>query len=331
MSRREPHVEFAILGAGALGTILGAHLARRGRRVAMLATPRRAAEIAARGLRIRGLEHFDQPVAAFADAGRCAGADVLIVATKAIDTPAALRALRDLPVGIALSIQNGIDKDRFLAEAFGRERVLGAIANTSGERSSGGEVLFTRNELIAIGELSGEAGERAPRVAAALEDAGIRAAAVPDIVALEWAKFASWAGLMLLSITLRAPTAAFLADPRALRLLAAIVREVGALAAAEGVVPTDRSTLPVATICAASDDEAVAAIRRWAADLAVRAPQHRVSSLQDLDARRPLELEETLGYALRLARRHGLALPRLETLVPLSLAIDAVNRMRGAG
>ena len=328
---REPQFEFAILGAGALGTILGAHLARRGRRVAMLATPRRAAEIAARGLRLRGLASFDQPVAAYSDASRCAGADVLIVATKAIDTPAALRPLRDLPVGVALSIQNGIDKDRFLADAFGRERVLGAIANTSGERSSGGDVLFTRNELIAIGELNGEAGERAQRVAAALEDAGIRAAAVADIVGLEWAKFASWAGLMLLSITLRAPTAAFLADPRALRLLAAIVREVGTLAAAEGVALTDRSTLPVATICAASDDEAVAAIRRWATDLAARAPHHRVSSLQDLDARRPLEIEETLGHALRLARRHALALPRLETLLPLALAIDAVNRMHGAG
>ena len=331
MGMREPQVEFAILGAGALGSILGAHLARRGRRVAMLATPRRAAEIAAGGLRIRGLASFDQPVEAYSDASRCAGTAVLIVATKAIDTPAALRPLRGLPVGVALSIQNGIDKDRFLADAFGPERVLGAIANTSGERSGGGDVLFTRNELIAIGELTGEAGERAQRVVAALEDAGIRAAAVADIVALEWAKFASWAGLMLLSITLRAPTAAFLADPRARRLLVAIVREVGALAAAEGIAVTDRSTLPVATICTASDDEAVAAIRRWATDLAARAPQHRVSSLQDLDAGRPLELEETLGHALRLARRHGLALPRLETLVPLALAIDAVNRLRGTG
>ena len=331
MNPQEPRFEFAILGAGALGTILGAHLARRGHRVAMLASERRAAEIAARGLRIRGLANFEQPVAAFADATRCAGADVLIVATKAIDTPAALRALRGLPVGVALSIQNGVDKDRFLAEAFGRERVLGAIANTSGERSSDGDVLFTRNELIAIGELDGEAGERAQRVAAALDAAGIRAAAVANIAALEWAKFASWAGLMLLSITTRAPTAVFLADPRAVLLLAAIVREVGRLAAAEGVTLTDQSTLAVATICAAPDDEAVIPIRRWAADLAARAPRHRVSSLQDLDARRPLEIEETLGHALRLARRHGLTLPRLETLVPLALAIDAVSRAPGAG
>lgn len=331
MAKRDSRFEFAVLGAGALGTILGAHLARRGHRVAMLASPRRAAEIDAHGLRIRGLEHFDQPVTAFPDAARCGSADVLIVATKAIDTPAALRALRGLPVGVALSIQNGIDKNRFLADAFGRERVLGAIANTSGERSSSGDVLFTRNELIAIGELDGSAGERAQRVAAALDGAGIRAAAVTDIGSLEWAKFASWAGLMLLAITTRAPTAAFLADPRSLRLLTAVVREVGRLAAAEHAALTDRSTLPVATICAVSNDEAVEAIRRWGADLAVRAPSHRVSSLQDLDARRPLEIEETLGHALRLARRHGLNLPHLQTLVPLALAIDAVNRVPGTG
>ena len=318
--------DFAILGAGALGSILGAHLARRGHSVALLATARRAAEIEARGLRIRGLEVLAPAVAVFTDATRCAGAEVLIVATKAIDTPAALRPYRSLPIGVALSIQNGIVKDEHLAAAFGRERVLGAIANTSGERLPDGEVLFTRNELIAIGEPNGGIGARAPRIAAALQDSGIRAEAVADIRSLEWAKFAAWAGLMALSITTRAPTAHFLADPAAVRLLIAMVREIGALASAEGVAMTDRSTLPIATICAGAEEDALAPIRALAADLARRAPEHRMSSLQDLDARRPLEIEETLGYALRLAQRRGVAMPRLATLYPLAVAIDAVNR-----
>ncbi len=41
-------------------------------------------------------------------------------------------------------------------------------------------------------------------------------------------------------------------------------------------------------------------------------PTHRLSTLQDLEAVRPLELDETMGYAVRLAEQHDLSLPLLE-------------------
>jgi 2-dehydropantoate 2-reductase len=47
--------EFAILGAGALGSILGAHLARAGHDVVLLARGRRAEQITADGVAIEGL------------------------------------------------------------------------------------------------------------------------------------------------------------------------------------------------------------------------------------------------------------------------------------
>ena len=45
-----PEFDFAILGAGAIGSILGAHLARAGQRVAMLARGSRAAHLERHGL-----------------------------------------------------------------------------------------------------------------------------------------------------------------------------------------------------------------------------------------------------------------------------------------
>ena len=53
-----PEFEFAVLGAGAIGSILGAHLARAGHRVVMLARGRRAEQIRAEGLRLTGLADF---------------------------------------------------------------------------------------------------------------------------------------------------------------------------------------------------------------------------------------------------------------------------------
>src|SRR6185312_17549394 len=49
-SSAQSEYEFAILGAGALGSILGAHLARAGHSVVMLARGRRAQQIQSEGL-----------------------------------------------------------------------------------------------------------------------------------------------------------------------------------------------------------------------------------------------------------------------------------------
>ena len=86
--------EFAILGAGAIGSILGAHLARAGCSVVMLARGRRGQQIEREGLRIRGLAQIALPVPVVLDPARLAGAEVLIVATKAIDTAKSLEPLR---------------------------------------------------------------------------------------------------------------------------------------------------------------------------------------------------------------------------------------------
>ena len=116
------------------------------------------------------------PVRVIIDPTELAGAAVLIVATKARDTAASLEPLRHARIDLAFSIQNGILKNELLAAAFGADRVLGALANTSGELLGSGEVLFTRNVNILIGEVAGGVSSRVERVANAIDAAGVRAA-----------------------------------------------------------------------------------------------------------------------------------------------------------
>ncbi len=218
--------EFAILGAGALGSILGAHLTRAGHSVAMLARGRRADQIRAEGLRITGLSEFATPVETLSDPGQLRSARVLIVAMKTPGTAEALATLRQASVELALSVQNGPMKNELLAHALGAEHVLGALADTSGELLSGGEVLFTRNVNIMLGELLGPVSPRAQRVAENIDSSGVRAIAVPEIQSLEWSKFAAWVGLMALSVTTRNATWRYLTDPGSALVLARLVRDV---------------------------------------------------------------------------------------------------------
>ncbi len=320
-------VEFAILGAGAIGSIIGAHLARSGRSVLMLARARRAQQIERSGLRIRGLAEFSQAVPVLVEPRLLRAAAVLVVATKTGGTEAALAPLRGASIGTALSIQNGLMKNDQLAAVFGRATVLGALADTSGELLPSGEVMFTRNANLYVGELDGGDSARARRIAATIDASGIRATVAANIQSLEWSKFAAWAGLMALAVTTRAPTWRYAVDPGAALVLVRLLREVGRLAKARGIELSDESVLPVAALCRGSEQQAVAAIRRFGDELKSGAPEHRMSTLQDLEAGRSLEVEETLGHAVRLAQDSNVPAPLLSAFYALVAALD---RMRGS-
>jgi ketopantoate reductase len=63
----------------------------------------------------------------------------------------------------------------------------------------------------------------------------------------------------------------------------------------------------------------------------LKAPGHRMSSLQDLEAGRPLEIHETLWYALRKATQHGVPLPLVEAFYHVVSAIDRTRMQRAPG
>ena len=119
MTSTHPEYEFAILGAGALGSILGAHLAGAGHSVVMLARGRRAEQIQSEGLRINGLSDLTIRVPTLMDPKVLHSASVLIVAMKTPGTVDALANLKHVRFDVALSIQNGPLKNELLADAFG--------------------------------------------------------------------------------------------------------------------------------------------------------------------------------------------------------------------
>ena len=318
--------EFAILGAGAMGSILGAHLARAGHSVALLARGRRAEQVRSEGLRVSGLAQFSAPVQVIDDPAQLRETQVLIVATKAIGTAQSLKPLAGAKIGYAFSIQNGVLKNELLQAAFGADHVLGALANMSGELKSSGEVLFTRNVSLQIGALQGGVPEAVRTLAETIDSSGVRSAAVPNIAAQEWSKFAAWVGMAGVAITTRAVTWKYLVDPDAALVLVRLVREMRDLAARAGVSFTDDVVFPVATLCTGTEEAAVRLLNGIGAGFRDHSPEHRLSAHQDIDAGRPLEVEETLGHAARTALRQGLSLPLLDAVYRIAAAIDRTSR-----
>lgn len=319
--------EFAILGAGPIGSILAAHLARAGHSVIVVARGERARAVARDGLRIKGLADFAVPVEVVSEPAQLQAADTLIVAIKTPGTDAALERLRHVRVGATLSIQNGVLKNELLARTFGADRVLGALADTSGELLPSGDVLFTRNVSLPLGELAGGISERARRIAGMIDQAGVRSTAVADIVSQEWSKFTVWLGLVSMAVTMRSASWRYLTDRDCAQVLVRLVREVAAVASAQGIaLGAGAATLPLPTILEASEQDAIVAVLKAGEQMRSRAPDHRMSALQDLEAGRPLEVAETFGYAVAKARELGLSLPLLESFHHVVTAIDRIRR-----
>lgn len=315
--------EFAIVGAGALGSILAAHLVRSGRSVVLLARGVRAKHVQEHGVRIQGLSDISTPVQVLTDPSQLREAGTLIIATKTPGSEDTLAQLRHVQVDSALSIQNGVMKDELLAATYGSNRTLGALADTSGELLAAGDVLFTRNVNLFIGELSGEMTDRGRSLVKTIDDAGVRATLVPDIVSREWSKFVCWVGFVSLALTTRVQTWRFSSDPDSALLMVRLTREVASLAKALGIPLTeDRALLPIRTVLDAPEAEAAEAVRKIGVEYQSKAPEHRLSALQDLLAGRPLEIHETLGYVVRKAKAMNLPMPLLDNFYSLVSAID---------
>jgi 2-dehydropantoate 2-reductase len=306
-------MKYAILGAGALGSILGAHLARAGHEVTMLARGERARVLQRQGLVLNGLAQIKVRCAVLDDPRRLRDTDTLIIATKAIDTASSLEPLRDLKVDTAFSVQNGVLKNELLATVFGYSRVLGAMADFSGELLANGEVKFTRNVLLHIGEEKGGTSPRVDAIVTAIDSAGVRCQAAPDIRTREWSKFAGWIAQFPLAVLTRQITWKYQMDERSATVIVRIVREAADLAAALKIELVDMSPLPVPSIARATDGEAIAIINAIGQKFLETSPDHRMSAQQDVLRGSRLEYEETLGYALQKAREVGVAMPTLDT------------------
>ncbi|HEU4655134.1 MAG TPA: 2-dehydropantoate 2-reductase [Steroidobacteraceae bacterium] len=306
-------MRFAMLGAGALGTILGAHLIRAGHEVTMIARGARAKWIAQNGLAIHGLANINTRCNVVEAGASLPQVDCFIVATKAIDTEVSLRPFAGLKVETVFSMQNGVLKDSLIADAFGSAAVLGSMADFSGELLASGDVIFTRNAGLDIGELNGSMSSRASELAKLINESGVRCTAVPDIQTREWSKFAAWVALGPIAALTRLNTWQYLTDERGARLAVDLVREACKLADAVKVPLMDLSPLPALKLRNSSDADAREVVKQIGRKFESDSPTHRMSVLQDIDRGGPLEIKELLGYALDQAEKLNVPMPVLRT------------------
>jgi 2-dehydropantoate 2-reductase len=316
-------LKIAILGAGALGSVIGAHLARAGEQVTFIARGQRAQFLRERGITVTGSADFTVPATVVTRPDDLKEADVLLVAVKAYDTESALLSVHHLEVDTVLSIQNGVFKDEQLARSFGPEKTIGAAALLAGEIMPDGHVHFTRSEALYLGELPVGTSERVQLLAAILDRSGIHAVVSPQIRTVEWSKYVGFASLMAVAALTRLQTYKIFKTPELACAVAMLLREMAQLAEKLCIPLEDSGVLGAKTLTNVSMTEAIAIIRQHGERMeAGGATGHKVSTLQDLERGRRTEVEEILGYAVRKGAELGVRMSTLETCYRLLAGIN---------
>jgi 2-dehydropantoate 2-reductase len=310
-----------ILGGGGLGTVYAGYLARAGAAVTLLVKPSQADRFEQQAVTISGLAAFSAPVEVVSSAEGLGRFDYLFVCVKGRDTEAALASVRSVDVEATISLQNGVRKDELLAQTFGRAHVLGAVSMVGGTLQRPGRAFHSLAMATYLGELDGSRSPRGERLAAVLREAGLPAACVPDIVTREWDKLTLFLRTALLAAIARLDIATVLLDPELVPLCARIVKEVTAVAAAEGH-PLESLTDGIAGDPRRPEAALIEDFQRDGHAFRAQGPPVYPSMAQDMIAGRPTEVEDTAGDVLLRAARHGIATPVLDTCVRLVRALE---------
>jgi 2-dehydropantoate 2-reductase len=305
-------MRFLIVGAGGLGAVVAGYVSRAGHDVTIYVKAAQAAAFPRPEIHVTGIADFVAPVHLATSPEGLGHFDGLFVCVKGRDTEAALRPLRDVDVDCVLSLQNGVKKDDLLIDAFGRERVLGALALVSGELKSPGTVLNTAAAFLYLGELEGGFSERADRIATAIESAGIPASSVPDIRKREWDKLVLYLALALPSASTRVDTVTMVFNEHLLGVCVRIAVETATVAASEGF-PLD-----------VTDPGYREVLERFAGPIRDKGVVHYMSMTQDLMAGRPTELEFTAGDVLDRASRHAVPVQAISVCADLVRGLESV-------
>ncbi len=319
-----------IVGAGALGSILGGYMAEAGEDVTLVARKPHVDAVRAGGLIIEGMRgrHVVRGVRATTDPRELSSADTLILAVKSYDTAEALASLSHLrrKVGAVLSVQNGGGKDDTLAEAFGRDAVVGATTIVGGAMPAPGRVLHTNEGGTWIGELDGRRTTRVDAIADAFRKARLPIEVRDDIQSAIWCKLNQMVPAAALACVTRLHIHEMYQERSLATLFVELSHEVAGVAARLGIPLVDCQGFPVKTLCSQPLDSAVESVMARGRAMQERGMTHvKISTLQDLERGKRTEAAHVIGYVVDLAAAHGVAVPKLALLYRIIQGVEAAQ------
>ena len=305
-----------VVGAGAVGSYYGAVLARAGHRVTLIGRAPHVAAIQQHGLQLqKGGTVEAVRLGASTDIGAVREADLVLFCVKSTDTETAGREIAPhlKADALVMSLQNGVDNAPTLARLV-KGTVVPTVVYVATAMPEPGVVKHNGRGELVIGPLNAAQANDAAlqqRLQAAVElfaTADVPVKISPDVMAELWSKLMLNCAYNAISGLAQLPYGVMAAVPDVVELQRAVVREVVAVANADGV------KLDL--------DASLQAMQRLAATM----PSQHSSTAQDMARGKRSEIDHLNGTVARRGAALGVPTPVNQALHALVKLVEAGRR-----
>ncbi len=299
--------KIGIIGAGAMGTLFGFHLAEQCDVTMLDQSTDLLNDISRNGLCVNDAN--PRAVATTVSATALFTSSVLFLFVKAVDTLSALRPFAGQlnPATPIVSLQNGVSNEDAIKTALGPVPVVLGITTESSLTVGPGHVRSSQTGYTILGS-GGAAPATSQRIVTLFNESGLRASIVYDIRPHLWGKLVANAAINAISALLDCEVGAIPRDADAAALAQSIAREGAAVAAALGLkLPFNDAWQYITEIIAVGADS-------------------RSSMAFDLDSHHPSEINHINGAIVAAGRRAGVPTPYNEAVLRLIKSKEALNR-----
>jgi 2-dehydropantoate 2-reductase len=301
-------VRVAIVGCGAVGSLFAANLAQLDdvEVWAYDAFREHVDAINASGLRLSGAGDVLGRPRATSDPQELPACDFGIVATKAMHTDAAIRATAHaFAEGCVATVQNGLGNEEAIAQHV--ERVIRGTTFPAGKLLAPGHVQWDVKGDTTLGPYEPQPAPFAEveRLADACTRGGMPTRAVADARGPQWRKVIFNAATNPIGALTGLTHGRLCERPDLRALVSGLVDEGKAVAVAQGI---ELDADPEELIDHAAKPEV--------------AYDHKASMLQDVEARRPTEIDYLNGGIVRAGRAHGVPAPLNEAIWALIKGVE---------
>ena len=301
-------MEICVLGAGSIGSLFGALLARAGNDVTLIGREEHVRAINEKGLKIVGVEEFTVHPKAVTYAPEYEP-DLIILATKSYSTAYALNCVKHC-IGKKtwiLSIQNGLGNEDLALKYT--KNVLGGITTNGAMLEKWGVVRWAGKGITRVGVYPKGKKEFAEKVVKVFNDAGIDTQVSENIIGWKWAKTVVNSAINPVGALLEVKNGFLLENEHLLTVLMEIVKE-GCRVAMQWGVEFEEHPLEILI------------------DTLKRTRENYNSMLQDLKRGKRTEIDYINGKIVEYAENIGLSAPMNNLLWGLIKAKELLTQSK---
>ncbi|WP_163579047.1 ketopantoate reductase family protein [Gracilibacillus saliphilus] len=294
-------MDISIVGAGALGSYFGTRWSKAGANVQFVVREKRAAQLQENGLKINSINGDDQvknPVTV-TDPKQAAPADIIVVSVKGYHLESVIDTLEKLVDAhtYILPILNGVKHYDVLTNHFGKEKVLGGLANIIATLDDKGHVKHTSKiDEIRFGPLDERQVKICEQLAEISADANMTSKYSDKILTDIWYKYMFITAFSGITTVSNMEIGELLVHEETKDIIQQLLHEMRQIADREKVDLTVQHLE-----------------KAWKTLYSL--PANATSSMhQDYRKGLHVELEHLQGAAIELARKHQLDIPHLKTI-----------------